>query len=303
MGHSAGGSATPGDWLALDTDGLGEPVHLRLRNGFEVHRRAHNSFRMEQLPACSHHVVGLRLAGVCTVERLLDGERSATTSRSGCMSIVPAGRVTAWSVNGSGEFACFFIPAPLFDDICRQEAQIDTSVSPALCDRFAITDPQIQSVAHGVIREMDSGLSQSSLFAEALMIQMTTWLARRHTHACDEAKPARRVEPLGRRLVRLVGDYVEENLAADISIDELAALAGMSRSHFSHRFKASFGQSPHQYVLFRRVERARNLLATTDMPVAEIALACGFADQAHMSTAFKRHAGLTPALFRAEARK
>ncbi|MBO9198089.1 helix-turn-helix transcriptional regulator [Rhizobium sp. 16-449-1b] len=98
--------------------------------------------------------------------------------------------------------------------------------------------------------------------------------------------------------VARVKRYVEDNMSRTVAIDELAELARLSTSYFSAAFKTSFGLSPHSYVIAQRVERAKQLMLSTDAPLCEIALDCGLADQAHLSRIFRRATGTTPSAWR-----
>jgi AraC family transcriptional regulator len=92
--------------------------------------------------------------------------------------------------------------------------------------------------------------------------------------------------------------YVEANLASKMDIDGLANVVALSRSHFSRAFKRSLGFSPMEYVVVRRVERAKALISGTREPLAEVALACGFADQAHLNRRFRDIVGVSPGRWR-----
>jgi AraC family transcriptional regulator len=96
-------------------------------------------------------------------------------------------------------------------------------------------------------------------------------------------------------------DLVEERMHESLSVVEMAAAARLSRSFFSRAFGASFGSSPHAYVMARRIARAKALMQDTDEPLAQIAVACGLSDQAHLSRLFRRHAGMTPSAWRRRA--
>jgi AraC family transcriptional regulator len=107
--------------------------------------------------------------------------------------------------------------------------------------------------------------------------------------------------PRGR--LRAVVEYIEEHLDAGPTLAQLAAVVRLNPYHFARQFKAATGLPPHQYVIRRRVERAKQLLqAGTDLSLAEIALRAGFSDQSQFSHHSKRLVGVTPGQFRAPAR-
>jgi AraC family transcriptional regulator len=92
--------------------------------------------------------------------------------------------------------------------------------------------------------------------------------------------------------------HIEANLASKMDIDDLANVVALSRSHFSRAFKRSVGFSPMEYVVVRRVERAKVMISGTSEPLAEVALACGFADQAHLNRRFRDIVGVSPGRWR-----
>lgn len=98
--------------------------------------------------------------------------------------------------------------------------------------------------------------------------------------------------------VNRIASYVGENIAGQILLIELARLVNLSPSYFSTVFKASFGVSPHNYVLQQRIEYAKKQMSFTDSSFSEIALACGLSDQAHLSRTFRRITGMTPSAWR-----
>ena len=92
--------------------------------------------------------------------------------------------------------------------------------------------------------------------------------------------------------------HIEANLASKMDIEDLAKVVALSRSHFSRAFKRSLGLSPMEYVVVRRVERAKAMISGTREPLAEVALACGFADQAHLNRRFRDIVGVSPGRWR-----
>jgi len=97
---------------------------------------------------------------------------------------------------------------------------------------------------------------------------------------------------------RLVKAHIESHLDRNLRTEDLAKLVGLSPFHFSRVFGVSFGRSPHQYVTRRRLERAQGLMLTTDLPLGQIAIDCGFADQAHFTKLFRRFADESPGEWR-----
>ena len=107
--------------------------------------------------------------------------------------------------------------------------------------------------------------------------------------------------PRGR--LRAVEEYIEEHLDGCPTLAQLAAVVRLNPYHFARQFKAATGLPPHQYVILRRVERAKQLLqAGTDLSLAEVALRAGFSDQSQFSRHFNRLVGVTPGQFRTPSR-
>jgi AraC-like DNA-binding protein len=98
--------------------------------------------------------------------------------------------------------------------------------------------------------------------------------------------------------IRKVMSHIETNLDESIKSGGLAVLLGLSPCHFSRAFRNSFGDSPLEYVIRRRMERAQGLMLSTDAPLSQIALECGLADQAHFSRLFRRIVGESPRAWR-----
>jgi AraC-like DNA-binding protein len=104
--------------------------------------------------------------------------------------------------------------------------------------------------------------------------------------------------PTARHLLR-AKDLADARYAEPLGVEDLANAAGLSPAHFSREFRAAFGESPHGYLLTRRLERAAALLLTTDRSVAEICFEVGLSSVGSFTTSFKRTYGLSPSAYRA----
>jgi AraC-like DNA-binding protein len=104
--------------------------------------------------------------------------------------------------------------------------------------------------------------------------------------------------PPARHLLR-AKDLVDARYTEPLDVDDLARAAGLSRAHFSREFRRAFGESPHAYLLTRRLERAAALLRTTDKSVAEICFAVGLQSVGSFTTSFTRTFGMSPTAYRA----
>jgi AraC family transcriptional regulator len=96
--------------------------------------------------------------------------------------------------------------------------------------------------------------------------------------------------------------HIDGALGTKIRITDLAVITRLSASYFARAFKRSFGESPYCYILRRRLERAQETMLTTDEPLSQIALACGFSDQAHMTKLFRQIVGRSPGAWRRDLR-
>jgi AraC family transcriptional regulator len=153
---------------------------------------------------------------------------------------------------------------------------------------------------HRVISLLDAAVGQlhdQEHPAQGTLLEAASLLRQQvHPSAAGEV-PDRR----GRLLAwqaRKVRDYTDSHITGPVLVADLCALVQRSEAHFSRSFKRTFGESPHSFVVRRRVELAAQYMLTTDAGLSDIALRCGFTDQAHLCKHFRRAAGQTPAAWR-----
>jgi AraC-like DNA-binding protein len=137
--------------------------------------------------------------------------------------------------------------------------------------------------------------------AQGTLLEAASLLRRQvHPPATGEVLDGR--ERLLAWQARKVRDYIDSHITGPVLVADLCALVRRSEAHFSRSFKRTFGESPHSFVVRRRVELAAQYMLTTDASLSDIALRCGFADQAHLSKHFRQAAAQTPAAWRRQHR-
>jgi AraC-like DNA-binding protein len=160
-------------------------------------------------------------------------------------------------------------------------------------------DPVIEQLAHALIRVDDYGGPFGECYAESLGLAIVARLLGRNAATAPAASPGR-ISGLPKWRLKRATDYIAAHLGEPIGLADIAASTGLTRMHFAAQFKAATGMRPHEYLLRRRIERAKELLAGSHTPLAEIALEVGFKAQAHFTTVFARIVGETPNAWRRE---
>ena len=172
----------------------------------------------------------------------------------------------------------------LADQALPEEIVLVTS--PQSIGAIAQIARRIGSVGSGFSPECIDAVAQ--LLLSEIMLQM-------RSKATSVGKSRRSLDGVGIRAIDL---YLDEHLEDPLSLDDLADQAELTRHQFSRRFKNATGVSPFQYVIAKRVKRARDLLARGKVSIAEVAYATGFSSQSHLTETFKRHFGVTPGAYK-----
>ncbi|HEY4298883.1 MAG TPA: AraC family transcriptional regulator, partial [Paraburkholderia sp.] len=167
-----------------------------------------------------------------------------------------------------------------------------TSFGTSLGDTMQFHDPLVAAML-GALHRAAGDPCDSRLYVDALLHALAAHLLRHYSRERPAPghlrAPPERLVP---RRIRRVTDYIRADLAADLTIDELAGQAGLSSFHFARVFRRETGETPHQFVTRLRLEEAARLLRATDQTVLQIALAVGFESASHFSVRFKRDYGV-----------
>jgi len=229
------------------------------------------------------------------------GQRHYGTSVHGDINIVPPNTASRWEIMEKDSALVLAVPQSVLDAVAK-----DLGADPArvnIRNMFCLRDPQIENVCWALKSELESGCTSGRLYTDSLITAITARVLSRYSSIAprpeQEQRPARGLG--GFELRRLLA-HIEANLAVNLSLGEIASFAGYSASYLNTAFRQSVGMAIHEYVVRRRLDRARTLLATSTQSITRIALDCGFAHQSHMARHMKRVLGLLPSDVRRNAK-
>jgi AraC family transcriptional regulator len=251
-------------------------------------------------PGSTHHRLILFVRPPEELDLRYDGVKRHVPPPAGAISVIPAGGTARWRWSGRPDSLRICLEPGLVTRVAAGAFNLDpTRLTVPPLD--ALDLPQLRAAMLAVDAELTADCAGGRLAAESLANVLAVQLIR---HVLAPRRPERgRDGTLPRVRLRAVVEYVEEHLDAALTLEQMAAAAHRSVYHFARQFKAATGLPPHQYVIARRVERARQLLQKgMDVSLAEVAVSAGFSDQCQFSHHFKRLLGVTPRQFRMSAR-
>jgi AraC family transcriptional regulator len=247
-------------------------------------------------PASPDHLVVLVVGGSCELEGRYRGAWRKAEHRIGSIGMTAPGEEVTLRWHGTEKHNTLQLHIP--------EATLRTAydefsgrgtLRAAMPNTIAHYDPLIERTILSLHEAMSQGTPD--LYAESAAHFLTAHLLIRHANA----SPPRR--PLKEELrIRRVDDFLRENLATSISLDDVADIAGVSRFHLLRLFKHAHGETPFRRLTRMRIETAKERLLSSDRTITEIAFACGYGNSAHFATAFRRWVGVSPAQYRQQNR-
>lgn len=212
---------------------------------------------------------------------------------AGAAFVVPPGTTVRARTTEPVEFLCLVVEPEHADRVFERVAR-GRSWEPALIEDF--NDPGFAALQLEVRRSLLGDPLVEPAYLEQLLDGM---LARIGCFLVGASLGNPAKESLRPSLVRRLAQHIETNLSGKLTVGELADVAKLSRSHFTRAFQAATGESPQEFIIGRRLCRARELLADNEQTIAEVATTTGFSSQAHLTTAFKKRLGVTPSDYRA----
>ena len=251
-----------------------------------------------EVTGLDQHAIVLHLAGSTLVEKWRGGRMIGHRSRIGSVTLVPAHAATSWALSGHSRVAHLYLD-PRQLTLAAERAD-GPRCEPELRDFFAEPDEVTASLVRLVLAQSASGVLDRLAHDEIILL-LSRHLLGRYAEGRPLAAATPRVTLTAATLRRLF-EHIDAGLAGELRLAELAALARLSEDHFVRAFKAAVGQTPHQFVLARRIAHAQHLLERVVLPIAAVAQAAGFRGASHFSASFRRLVGASPTVWRTERR-
>ncbi|MDB5361866.1 MAG: AraC family transcriptional regulator [Rhodospirillales bacterium] len=242
--------------------------------------------RFEAAPAPEHRLI-VQMGAAAMTDCRVDDQQQTRPQMHGDIDLLPAGSTASWEIDPSAISIRFrFTPALL------RRMAADIGLNPDLIDltpQLQARDAQIEHIASALHAALTTEGSLGRLYGESLG---TAFMARAVSRFVAET-PVKVKGGLPKRQLQRVIDYVDAFTDEALSLIDLAAIAGVSVSHFKSQFRRSMGVPVHQYVIQRRVEKAKSLLMQ-GRAISQVALDVGFSHQSHMARCMRRVLGLSP---------
>ena len=251
----------------------------------------------DYLPAMAGHVLMTYFASAGPLSWQRGDSRLSGVVRPGVINLIPEGHDGRWDIAGRLDVSHLY----LSDTRLQQAAEAHFAGKRAeLIDRAGFDDPMASRILQLLADEACQNDDASSLFMEQAVDLLCTHLIRQHSVSGPQVSTESR-SGLAPWQVKRVTNFMIEHIDQCLTLDTLAALVNLSRHHFCTAFRIATGRPPFEWLLSERMSRARSLLATTILPITDIALAVGYSTPSAFTTAFRREAGVTPSAFRRRA--
>lgn len=240
-------------------------------------------------------VVSLEVGALGTVERSIEGQLDIADLDDDTLTLTPAFAACEWNWSGNSfEILDVYVPHEMLQAAWTEHFKGDPG-RLNLSAKLRLDDPGLLFLMKSLYCTAQAPRRNATLLYQvatryliACLLGLEGTLVARSQARCGLTPPVQ----------RRVLAYIDEHLDADISVESLAAVAGLSSFHFLRQFRRSMGQTPHRYVVQQRLARARELLLQTDLSVLEIAWQCGFDDPSHFARRFREQYRLAPSAFR-----
>ncbi len=235
--------------------------------------------------------VGLSLmdSGTMTTHLGVQGRSTELDLGAGSLALFNPGMEVKVRQIGAHQARRILLELNMGSAFCRSLFNDDLAAT-GLRPTMHFEDRALAPVLREMVREISAGCPNGALFAESLSIGVAVHLGRTRGIRPVQAERGKLSAGQAARLIELI----QSEMASDLSLSIMSAVVGLSKPHFVRLFRNTMGMSPHRYVVLQRIERARQLVSSFDVPLVDIALDVGFASQSHMTRIFRDVIGVTP---------
>jgi AraC family transcriptional regulator len=265
-----------------------------LWQGFQLEQYRMEPSEMQTDTALSYLVVMQESETPVEIDSWVDhGNSHRVIRRDGEIGVRTLGEHAGWRWNGCGSLLVLAVD-PLTIQRAAEECGQWRTVE--FVDESSRKDQTMRHLMLAMKSELQQQCPSGRLLGESIGTAITIHALRHYTIFPTTIKEYR--GGLAPDCLRRILDYIEAHLDADLGIEALARVGSLSSYHFGKLFKQSVGQTVHQYVLDKRIERAKQLLTDVRRTLVEVGFAIGMANQSHFTTLFRRKVGLTPGAYR-----
>lgn len=243
----------------------------------------------------NYNEVNMSIKGSLSTERhTSSGKNRTDIADENSMCLMPYGQT--FSANWNNEYELVSVDfSPKYLSKMAQEMNISSKVE--LKDSvLEQKDMLVQQLSLAFLAEAEKEETASRLYSESISHTLMFHLIKNYSTANFQEKLLS--GGLSGNKLRRVTDFINDNLEQDLTLTEIAQVAGLSHFHFARAFRKSVGVTPQQYITNRRIEKAKELLAKSDLPIVEVGFQSGFKNQSHFTTLFRKITSLTPKLWR-----
>jgi AraC-like DNA-binding protein len=224
---------------------------------------------------------------------VIDGRLTA-----GVAQVTPPGVPTETLFATSADLLHLFVPQPVLEACYRDLYQHSPSHAISLDDPALIRDPVVERLSQALIGAQAGDVIGGKMFVEKISLAIVSRIVAHH-YARSVRRLSPGAHPLPQWRLERVSEFVDAHLGEKIGLPEMASSAGLTRMHFAAQFRRATGMGPHEYLLRRRIDRAKQLLRDSHFSVLDIAISCGFESQPHFTTVFRKQVGEPPARWKA----
>jgi AraC family transcriptional regulator len=267
------------------------PVLTSFHSGWSgIHFEQHHQPKHDTCDHCVTMDTITIALNTTSTERWLDGHRQSEYLTQGTVAIIPTGTTHRCVWQEDLKFMFVAVDPTLLQQL---GVEVLTAEEIELVPHFAtLQDPLILGIVSSLKDELEPQSQVENLYVEQLKTTLVIHLLKKY--CATKLKTSTFPDGLPRNKLRQILDYIHTHLDTEIKLVSLAKMVGISQYYFCQQFKNAVGITPYQYVIQQRIEKAKQMLKNQNLAICDIALACGFANQSHLTKYFRKLTGSTP---------